>query len=389
MKIINLIFKEDLFMRSKFQMLYCVIVCVVMFISVLAGTGVSAEKKEPIQMAILLDTSSSMDGLIGQAKSQLWKIVNELATAKRNGKTPSLEVALYEYGKSSIPAQEGYIRMILPFTGDLDSVSEKLFALTTNGGDEYCGMVIESAIKNLQWNGSNDILKIIFIAGNEPFTQGTVDYVTACKNAASKGIIVNTIFCGNHKEGIDTKWKHGADLADGKYINIDQNQTVAHIDAPQDKEIARLGAELNKTYIAYGIGGAEKKERQAKQDMNASEVGAGAIVQRSLAKASMQYDNSGWDLVDAAKNKRVEVDKLEKEQLPAEMKNMSAAERKDYVDKMMKKRDDTQKKINQLNEDRRKYVANEMKKQSKTNTLDTAIINSIRDQAARKNYKFQ
>src|SRR6185295_3102994 len=37
-----------------------------------------------IMLALLLDTSNSMDGLIEQAKSQLWKIVNELAAAKCN-----------------------------------------------------------------------------------------------------------------------------------------------------------------------------------------------------------------------------------------------------------------------------------------------------------------
>ncbi len=40
------------------------------------------DRKAPlIQLAILLDTSNSMDGLIAQAKTQLWQIVNELATA--------------------------------------------------------------------------------------------------------------------------------------------------------------------------------------------------------------------------------------------------------------------------------------------------------------------
>ncbi|RPI65426.1 MAG: hypothetical protein EHM44_00590, partial [Ignavibacteriales bacterium] len=38
-------------------------------------------KNNSIQLALLLDTSNSMDGLIDQAKSQLWKIVNELATS--------------------------------------------------------------------------------------------------------------------------------------------------------------------------------------------------------------------------------------------------------------------------------------------------------------------
>ncbi len=43
---------------------------------------VPQQKESKIQIAILLDTSSSMDGLIEQAKSQLWKIVNQAAGAK-------------------------------------------------------------------------------------------------------------------------------------------------------------------------------------------------------------------------------------------------------------------------------------------------------------------
>ncbi len=61
-----------------------------------------------IQLAILLDTSGSMDGLIDQAKSRLWKIVNELAAARKHGRAPRLQVALYEYGQNSIPAAAGY-----------------------------------------------------------------------------------------------------------------------------------------------------------------------------------------------------------------------------------------------------------------------------------------
>ena len=99
-------------------------------------------KKTPyVELVICLDTSGSMSGLIEQAKMQLWKIVNEMATAKRGKRSPLLEVALYEYGKSSIPASQGYIKMLVPLTTDLDRISEELFKLRTNGGSEYCGMV--------------------------------------------------------------------------------------------------------------------------------------------------------------------------------------------------------------------------------------------------------
>jgi hypothetical protein len=109
------------------------------------------EEKPLVQMAILLDTSSSMSGLINQARTELWAIVNEFIFAKRNGKEPELQVALYEYGKSSLLAKEGYIRMIVPLTTDLDKISEELFALGTNGGNEYCGWVIKEATQALEW----------------------------------------------------------------------------------------------------------------------------------------------------------------------------------------------------------------------------------------------
>jgi hypothetical protein len=48
------------------------------------------------QVALLLDTSNSMDGLIDQARSELWKVVNEFALAHRAGRPAGLEVALYE-----------------------------------------------------------------------------------------------------------------------------------------------------------------------------------------------------------------------------------------------------------------------------------------------------
>src|SRR5690349_1533334 len=91
-------------------------------------------KKPLVQIAILLDTSGSMEGLIEQAKSQLWRIVNEFAKAKQEGVTPEVQVALYEYGKSSLSQSSGWVRRIQPLTTDLDKISEELFALRTNGG---------------------------------------------------------------------------------------------------------------------------------------------------------------------------------------------------------------------------------------------------------------
>jgi tRNA uridine 5-carbamoylmethylation protein Kti12 len=348
-------------------------------------------KKPLVQVAILLDTSGSMEGLIEQAKSQLWRIVNEFAKAKQGGASPEVQVALYEYGKSSLSAAGGWIRQIQPLTTDLDKISEELFALRTNGGDEYCGWVIRNAVNGLAWNPSSDVYKAIFIAGNEPFTQGPVDYAESCKAAITKGIIVNTIHCGDETTGINTKWKDGALLADGNYLVIDQNRAVVSIEAPQDKEIAKLGMELNKTYLGYGVAGRAGETRQKAQDANVLSLApaSGAAVQRSVAKASSNYRNTSWDLVDASKESNFEMEKLKAEELPAEMQKMNAEERKAYVEKQSKERADLQTKINQLNREREQYVAQKMKETAGTNTLDSVMISAIREQSAKRKFKFE
>ena len=341
-----------------------------------------------VQLAILLDTSNSMDGLIEQTKTQLWKIVNEMARSKRESIAISLYVALYEYGNDGLSADEGYVRLITPLTNDLDKISEELFKLKTNGGSEYCGTVISEAIKDLKWTKSTDEYKVIFIAGNEPFNQGSIDYKDACKAAISKGIIINTIYCGSYDEGVQTNWKDGADLADGSYINIDQNQEVVHIATPFDDELVQLGQKLNETYIAYGYEGDELKNRQAEQDANAGSVAPSVLVERTVTKSGKQYKNESWDLVDAEKE-GVDIEDIPKDQLPKEMQNMTAEEQKAYVDKKAKEREEYQNQISELDKQRRDYIAQKLAENPEENTLDAAMLKIIREQASDKNYKFE
>ena len=91
-----------------------------------------------------------MDGLINQARSQLWTMVDQMGRMTRvvDGKTRGvkIELALYQYGNDTLSEKTGYIQQVLPFSTDLDNVSEKLHALFTNGGSEYVGEVIETAV---------------------------------------------------------------------------------------------------------------------------------------------------------------------------------------------------------------------------------------------------
>lgn len=209
---------------------------------------------------------------------------------------------MFEYGNSNLPASEDYIRQVVPLTDDLDRVSEALFALKTDGGDEYCGAVIAQAIKRLDWSSEPNSYKAIFIAGNEPFSQGSVEYRKSCRRGIEKGIVVNTIHCGDHKTGIETHSKDGADLAEGSYMNINSDRKIVHIDCPQDESIIRLNSELNKTYLRFGSEAVRESyaENQLAQDANAIQLSgsSGFSSGRGTAKVSAVYRNAGRDLID-------------------------------------------------------------------------------------------
>lgn len=340
--------------------------------------------KHKIQIALILDTSGSMEGLIEQAKSQLWLMVSELTKATYDGTDPLLEIALYEYGNDGAPSSNGYIRQISSLVSDLDDISSSLFSLSTNGGEEYCGMVIQKSIKELEWSKSDQDIKVIFIAGNEPFTQGSIDYQFACGNAREKGITINTIHCGSFEEGIMGKWKSGALIGGGDYMAIEQNKRTIYIATPYDDRINELSTVLNKTYVYYGSKGKMKKQEQLDQDDNAASYSSSNLATRSSIKASKFYKNSSWDLVDAYEEESIEIQDLERSSLPPSLQNKSEAELEEYVQEQLKKRNDIKAQIAELNHQRSEYLASHSS--AKGESLESSMVKALKKQALSKNY---
>lgn len=345
-------------------------------------------KENKIQVALLLDTSNSMDGLIDQAKSRLWNIVNTLTTLKYDGKAPQIEIALYEYGNDGI-RDENFIRQVTPLTQDLDLVSEKLFALRTNGGSEYCGAVIRDATMNLNWDKNDKSMKLIYIAGNEPFDQGRINYKETISSAKAKKIYTNTIFCGDRNEGIQSFWQNGAVTGDGKYFNIDSDRKVIYIETPYDIRISECNTKLNDTYIYYGSRGSEYKTKQMMQDKNAEVQSISNAVERTVAKSKKNaYKNDHWDLVDKAEKDVDFVTTIKESELPAELKGKSKEELKKAVSLKSTERGKIQKEIEDLSKKRQDYIDREMKKRGSADSddLGKAIEKSILELAKKNGY---
>lgn len=341
-----------------------------------------------IQVALILDTSTSMNGLIEQAKSQLWNILNELSKTEKEDQEIDLQIALYEYGNPQKATMDNYIHRLTDFTSDMDKVSEDLFSLTTNGGDEYCGAVIKKSLDELQWNDGNS-LKMIYIAGNEPFTQGPINYKEICNQAKSNGIVVNTIFCGDQRQGMQGEWNQGAELGGGDFISISQNEETVYISTPFDDRINALNKDLNATYIPYGEKGHDKKNNQIVQDENASKYSSANSASRAKFKSSKKYKADDWDLVDAYKKDKSILNNADIKS--EKYREMTITELESNIEQVIQDRESIQSEIKKLDKKRTEYITSEKKKNvsKDKSSLQQSIINTVRKQAQKKGYQIK
>jgi len=342
---------------------------------------------ESIDLVIALDTSDSMKGLIDAARLSLWDVVNELLMAEPQ---PLLRVALLTYGNSGNDSKLGWVRVEADLTEDLDLVSERLFGLTTGGGQEYVSRVLEIAVEELSWTPSRDALKLVFVAGNEPADQDPeVDFRDSGRFAADEGISVTVIYCGGAENKDAETWKELADRAEGRFAAINhRGGKVAAMTTPFDKELADLGAALNKTYVPLGEAGQERKESLAQQDHNAAKLSPAAAAARARTKANPRF-TSGWDLISMLESGETTIYEVDEQELPEDLRRMSLEEREVYVEELRTRREELRRQIAELSAKRRGSVAEQIEARGldTSKSFDTAVREAIRSQAADKGFE--
>jgi Mg-chelatase subunit ChlD len=344
------------------------------------------EQRRTVDLVICLDTSGSMKGLLDSARRKIWTIVNDLALAKP---TPRLRVALLTFGNHGNDEAAGWVRVESGLTEDLDLISKRLFALTTNGGTEYVGRVMRTGLEKIQWQEDTNALKLMVVAGNESADQDkAVSFREMARKAIARGIMVNSIYCGNPADNIAPGWQEIAKLSDGHFAAIDQNRGTVNIATPFDTKLAALSASLNKTYIPFGDGGERGKNAQSAEDKNA--IGAGSAAGRARSKSTKLYYCS-WCLVDATRNNAVKLAEIKDADLPKELQGLTLEKKREYLDQTFAKRAEIQKEIAELHVKRQKFVNDELAKRGDDDAqaFDRAVRDALRAQAIQKGYKFE
>lgn len=360
---------------------------------VLASPARAADPAAPLQerphidVVFCIDCSGSMGPVIETAKQKVWSIVNQIAKAKP---APELRIGLIGYGNAMGPFPT------VPLTADLDDVYKNLLPFNDRlGGDEYVGLAIHRATTEMKWSEGKQVMKVIYVVGNETAHQGPpeFDYTKTAPAAIAQGIMVNAIYCGDYDyKTAPPTWREFARLADGSYTEIAEKGGAVTVATPYDQPLADLSAKLNTTYLGYGRQRAAAPQQQAANDLSAANYGVSSAAERAGAKASRQYDNSNWDLVDAQKNnKDFDLAKLKDEDLPEDLRKLKPEERKALVESKSKERDQIAKQIQDLSAKRDAHIKQEISKQGlDTNkAFDQAIQKSLTEQASKKGFTFE
>ncbi len=369
-------------------MSFCTRLSMVLALPVATFAAAPTDDRIPVDLVICLDTSGSMEQLIDSARGRVWDIVTELSEATP---TPDLRVGLLTYGTPDTSSEEqGWVVRQSDLTGDLDTVYGKMMALTTEGGDEFVGWVLDDAIKTMSWSDDGQALRLIFVAGNESADQGTDrrNFRYVAEGARQRDIIINPIYAGPRDQGVKELWDQVAIHGGGDFAAIDVGAGTLQIASPFDAELKALNHELNATYIPYGEQGATGLANQLAQDANAGRMGAQSCSSRVAAKGCGLYNNASWDLVDAMQQPGFEWKTIDTSRLPKGIDEMNPLQLKNYVDGMRVVRAAVQDRITAVGAQRKAWLLVETRKHSGGQSLDQALMASLRRQAETKGFTF-
>ena len=191
-----------------------------------------------VQVALILDTSSSMDGLLNQARTQISDMIADLRI-DRDGKNKTVAVTIYHYGNSSASEASGYVEELAPFTLDVGKIQQGLERVRVGGEREFAPSAIKKAVLDSNWSDKPGVQKLIVIVGNEGFAQGPLGVQEVMDLTRSHNIAVVPIYCADRStsKAAVSSWRRVAGLAGVEFMSIDPNQHISSIETPLDAEL--------------------------------------------------------------------------------------------------------------------------------------------------------
>ena len=351
-----------------------------------------ASQSPKVDVVFVLDTTGSMSGLIQTAKEKIWSIATTMASAQP---TPEIRIGLVAYRDHG----DQYVTQLVDLSDDLDSVYATLMDFEAGGGGdtpESVNKALYDAVHQMSWSEGEQAYQVVFLVGDAPphMDYNEVRYPEIVASAIEKGIVINTIQCGDIPTTI-APWTQIASLAQGSFFQVEQAGGAVAYTSPYDDKIAELSAKLDDTRLYYGT--EEEKERMLQKVAAADKLEVTASVasraRRGVfnaavgGRANLLGDN---ELVDAVASGAVELDELEQNALPEALKPMAPAEQRAYVAQLADDRADLKREIQQLSADRDGYLAKKVDEAGgMKDSLDQQLYEAVKEQGGKAGFEYE
>ena len=337
-----------------------------------------------IDVVFVLDTTGSMAGLIETAKEKIWSIATTMASAQQ---APEIRIGLVAYRDRG----DSYVTKVVDLSDDLDSVYATLMDFEANGGGdtpESVNKALYDAVHEMSWSQQEQAYQVIFLVGDAPphMDYNEVRYPEIVAAAKEKGIVINTIQCGEIPSAVEP-WTQIASLGHGNFLQVEQAGGAVAFTTPFDAEIASLSAKLDDTRLYYGTD--EEKEEMRGKVAAIDKLHEGASYASRARRGAFNASAGGRtnllgknELVAAIADGTVELNKLEEDALPESLKPMSSTEQEAFVAELAGERADLQRQIKELAQDRDGYLAKKVEEAGGLkDSLDQKLYDTVKEQA--------
>ena len=344
-------------------------------------------EQRAIDLVFVLDTTSSMSGMIQAAKDKIWSIASTMANSPDQ---PEIRIGLVAFRDR----KDEYVTKTINLTTDLDSTFATLMNFKAQGGGdgpESVNKGLYDAVTKMDWRQDQDTYKVIFLVGDAPGHKylDEIQYPAIVEMAKAKGIIINSIQCGQNRQTAQ-QFQQIAALSQGDYFSVEQNGSAIASATPYDEEIASLTRELDGTKIFYGDK-EEKKIFQRKQEAIKEiyeKSSASDMAKRGAFNASKSGEKNlggSHDLISELESGNITVEEIKKENLPAPIQKLSEEDRQKQINETLAKRKEIKQKIEKLNQDRQVFIREEIAESEElADSLDSKLYKTLRSQAGKR-----
>lgn len=354
---------------------------------------VNPQQQPKIEVVFVLDTTGSMGGLLQAAKEKIWAIATTMASAQP---APQIKLGLVAYRDRG----DAYITRVLDLSDDLDSMYAALIDFQAGGGGdgpESVNQALYDAVHKISWSQDQSTYKVVFLVGDAPphmDYNDDVKYPTTMAVALTKGIVVNAIQCGQNQRTTQG-WQRVAQLANGRYFQVEQAGNAVAIATPYDKQLALLSKKLDDTRIYYGS--AEKRAQQQLKIKATNKLHTLTSFASRARRATFNASKTGetnllgkGELVDAIANGRVDLSSIKKDQLPEPMQAMNVTEQKAMIKENSTQRNEILRQINQLSTQRAGFLHKKVDAAGGAKeSLDEKIYSAVREQTKSRGLRYE